>query len=162
MTDETPKIANLLPALHTDMMPVTGSDPVARLAHAVELQHSEGIRNRRILLVTDGVAEKQIRPLQKTLAGTGASLAVMAVGTETGAPSPLPRGGFLKDADGTIVMPALEMQTLRQLTGAAGGRFMPMQIDDSDLDYLLAEDLLADTGHRSAGRFPPRPAERPG
>jgi Ca-activated chloride channel family protein len=150
LTDDTPTIANLLPALHPDMMPVPGSDPVAGVAQAVELLHSAGIRNGRILLVTDGVAEKQIRPLQKTLAGTGAGLALMAVGTETGAPIPLPRGGFLKDADGTIVMPALEMQTLRQLTGAAGGRFMPMQIDDSDLDYLLADDLLPDTGQTLA------------
>ena len=111
----------------------------------MDLLHSAGIRSGRILLVTDGVAAKQIQPLQKTLAGTGAELAVMAIGSETGAPIPLPRGGFLKDADGAIVMPALEIETLRQLSGATGRRLMPMQIDDSDLDYLLSENWLPDT-----------------
>jgi Ca-activated chloride channel family protein len=68
---------------------------------------------------------------------------VMGVGTSTAAPIPLPRGGFLKDRDGTIVMPSLDEQTLRELAADVNGRYMPMQIDDSDLDLLLAESPLA-------------------
>jgi Ca-activated chloride channel family protein len=66
----------------------------------------------------------------------------MGVGTATGAPIPLPRGGFLKDQAGTIVMPSLDEKNLRALASASGGRYRRMQIDDSDLDYLLAETAL--------------------
>ena len=145
LTDDTPTIANLLPALNPDMMPVPGSDPVAAVAQAVDLLHSAGIRRGRILLVTDGVAEQQLKPLRKALENSGATLSVMGVGTTTGAPIPLPRGGFLKDESGAIVMPALEPRTLQRLASSTGGRYRAMQIDNSDLDYLLAEGLLPDT-----------------
>ena len=144
LTDDTPTIANLLPALHPDMMPVPGSDPAAAVAQAVELLHSAGIRQGKILLVTDGVSDRDRKGIEKALKGTGIHLGIMGVGTTTGAPIPLPRGGFVKDEAGTIVMPSLEENTLRGIAGAAGGRYMRMQIDDSDLDYLLTETILPD------------------
>jgi Ca-activated chloride channel family protein len=150
LTDDTPTIANLLPALNPDMMPVAGSNPAAALEQAVELLHSAGIRQGKILLVTDGVSDKDIRALKKPLANSGMQLGVMGVGTPTGAPIPLPRGGFLKDQDGTIVMPGLPEQQLRELASATGGRYRRMQIDDSDLDHLLADTVMPDTGQTLA------------
>jgi Ca-activated chloride channel family protein len=142
LTDDTPTIANLLPALHPDIMPVPGSQPAAAMEQALGLLHSAGIRQGRILLVTDGVSASDSRGVTDVLQGTGMALSVMGIGTATGAPLPLPRGGFLKDSQGAIVMPALEEGDLRALAAASGGRYMRMQIDDSDLDYLLAETAL--------------------
>ena len=68
-----------------------------------------------MLLVTDGISAKDSAKIEQVMAGSGASLAIMGVGTATGAPIPLPRGGFLKDRQGTIVMPALEEAPLRAL-----------------------------------------------
>ena len=144
LTDDTPTIANLLPALHPDMMPVPGSDPAAAVAQAVALLHSAGIRQGKILLVTDAVTDKDRKGIVKALKGTGIHLGIMGVGTATGAPIPLPRGSFLKDQAGTIVMPSLDEKNLRSLATASGGRYMRMQIDDSDLDYLLTETTLPD------------------
>ncbi len=144
LTDDTPTIANLLPALHPDMMPVPGSDPAAAITQAVELLHSAGIRQGMILLVTDGVTDKDHKKIAKALKGTGIHLGIMGVGTATGAPIPLPRGGFLKDGAGTIIMPALDEKNLRDLAAASDGRYMRMQIDDGDLDYLLSATALAD------------------
>ncbi len=59
LTDDTPTIANLLPALDPDMMPLPGSDPAAAVAQAVELLHSAGIREGRVLLVTDGISQQE-------------------------------------------------------------------------------------------------------
>ena len=142
LTDDTPTIANLLPALNPDMMPVPGSDPVAAVKQAVKLLHSAGIRQGRILLVTDDIAQKHQQGVAKALQGSGATLAVLGVGTSTGAPIPLPKGGFLKDASGAIVMPAVDEQRLNRVARASDGRYMPIQLDNSDLDYLLAEELL--------------------
>ncbi|TDG12197.1 VWA domain-containing protein [Seongchinamella unica] len=142
LTDDTPTIANLLPALDPTMMPVMGSEPAAALALGIELLHSAGIRQGRLLLLTDGITAADRNEIAELLRGSGVSLAIMGIGTPTGAPLPLPRGGFLKDDSGAIVLPGLEEGTLLDLAGDVGGRYMPMQIDDSDLDYLLAEGLL--------------------
>ena len=40
------------------MMPLPGSDPAAAVAQAVDLLHSAGIRDGRILLVTDGIGDR--------------------------------------------------------------------------------------------------------
>lgn len=143
LTDDTRTIANLLPALNPDMMPVPGSDPVAAIEQAVALLHSAGINQGRVLLVTDDIPKKHHQGILESLSGSGANLAVMGVGTRTGAPIPLPRGGFLKDESGTIVMPVLDERGLNTFAGTAGGRYMSMQVDGSDLDFLLAETLTA-------------------
>ena len=143
LTDDTPTIANLLPALNPGMMPVMGSEPAAALSLGIELLHSAGIRQGRLLLVTDGITAADQQEIAALLQGSGVTLSVMGIGTSTGAPLPLPKGGFLKDEAGTIVMPTLDESLLRGLAADNGGRYMRMQIDDSDLDYLLADDLLA-------------------
>ncbi|PLW67186.1 VWA domain-containing protein [Pseudohalioglobus lutimaris] len=142
LTDDTPTIANLLPALHPNIMPIPGSQPAAAIAQALELLHSAGIRQGRILLVTDGVSDRDRQGVTAALKGSGMAFSVMGIGTATGAPLPLPRGGFLKDDSGAIVMPTLDENALRALAAANNGRYMRMQIDDSDLDYLLAETSL--------------------
>ncbi len=142
LTDDTATIANLLPALAPGMMPVPGSNPVAAVEQAVQLLRSAGVRAGRVLLVTDGISEQDGSAIERALGNGGASLSVMGVGTASGAPIPLPRGGFLKDRDGTIVMPTLDEQPLRELAAAGGGRYMPLQIDNTDLDNLLAESPL--------------------
>jgi len=143
LTDDNPTIANLLPALNPDMMPVPGSDTYAAIELALSLLRSAGIRNGQVMLVTDGVRQRDVDPIRGLLAGSGATLSVMGIGTATGAPIPLPRGGFLKDGEGTIVIPTLESGPLQALAQAGGGRYEEMQIGDTDLDRLLAVTTLA-------------------
>ena len=146
LTDDVPTIANLLPALAPDMMPLPGSEPAAAVEQAVELLHSAGIRRGRALLVTDGIAADDRRALEAVIRGSGLQLAILGVGTPTGAPIPMPGGGFLRDRSGEIVMPGLQEQPLRELAAATGGRYQRMQIDNSDLDYLLAASPFEDSG----------------
>ena len=142
LTDDTLTIANLLPALHPDMMPLPGSDPVSALEQALELLRSAGIRQGKILLLTDGVSEKDSDAIEKVMADSPSQLSIIGVGTATGAPIPLPDGGFIKDDAGAIVMPGLDEAGLRKLARATGGSYRRMQIDDTDLEFLQAESLL--------------------
>ena len=145
LTDDTPTIANLLPALSPEMMPLPGSEPVSAVTQALELLRSAGIRGGKMLLVTDGVSEQDRAGIEKVLAGSDAQLAIMGVGTATGAPIPLPGGGFIKDNNGAIVMPGLDEQSLRELAAATGGTYRRMQISDSDLESLLAASPVEET-----------------
>jgi len=138
LTDDNPTIANLLPALHPDMMPVPGSDPQSAVVLALELLQSAGIRRGQILLVTDGVSESMHNRIADLVGSTGASLAVLGVGTNIGAPIPLANGGFLKDSAGTIVIPQLDETSLNALAQRSGGRYESMTIADGDLQRLLS------------------------
>src|SRR6056297_1422721 len=138
LTDDTATIANLLPALHPDMMPLAGSNPVAAVAQGLELLRSAGIHRGRLLLITDGVEEEDVTEIVDTLRDTGTRLGVIGLGTDSGAPIPLPRGGFVRDRDDSIVMPGLQEAPLRALAAKGGGAYRRMQVDNADLRALLA------------------------
>ncbi len=126
-------------------MPLPGSEPVSAVTQALELLRSAGIRQGKLLLVTDGVSAKDRSNIEKVLAGSHSQLTILGVGTPTGAPIPLPNGGFLKDDAGTIIMPGLDEEDLRELANATGGSYRRMQLDDSDLEFLLASMPLSET-----------------
>ncbi|MFT6051262.1 MAG: Ca-activated chloride channel family protein [Halioglobus sp.] len=144
LTDDNPTIANLIPALNPGMMPVLGSDPASAILLAIDLLHSGGITGGKILLITDGVDTKSSEAIGEALAGKNIALAVMGVGTPTGAPIPLPQGGFIKDKQGNIVVPALNEPQLRALASDSRGNYAKLSLDDRDLDYLLSSNVLLD------------------
>ncbi|MDP5071458.1 MAG: VWA domain-containing protein, partial [Congregibacter sp.] len=69
LTDDNPTIANLLPALTPEMMPLPGSNPVDAMERAIGLLDSAGVRRGRILLVTDGIRADELGTLAGILAG---------------------------------------------------------------------------------------------
>jgi Ca-activated chloride channel family protein len=46
-------------------------------------------------------------------------------------------GGFVKDKNGSILLPKLDSSALRQLADLGGGKFVSMTADDSDINHLL-------------------------
>ncbi|MBE9538934.1 MAG: VWA domain-containing protein [Proteobacteria bacterium] len=141
LTDDNPTIANLIPALNPGMMPVPGSDPVAAIRQSIELLRSAGIIDGKIMLITDGVDDEAATEIKSLLRGKGISFAVLGIGTRTGAPIPLPQGGFIKDSSGNIVIPTLDESSLRALAAKSGGTYSRISLDDDDLDRLLSETL---------------------
>jgi len=150
LTDDNPTIANLIPALNPGMMPVPGSDPVAAIKQSIDLLHSAKISNGKILLITDGVDKSSAKEIAHLLIGAGINLAVMGIGTRTGAPIPLPQGGFIKDSSGTIVIPSLDEAALRDLASASSGRYARISLDDNDLERLLTDTLADSAGQTLA------------
>jgi Ca-activated chloride channel family protein len=142
LTDDNPTIANLLPVLSPMMMPVPGSNSPAAIRQAVQLMHSAGISQGRILLVTDGVDDDAHKEIAKIIAGSGMQLHVMGVGTANGAPIPLPKGGFLKDSSNTIVLPRLDADALARLARSNSGRYVNIQPGNDDLDQILSAPIL--------------------
>ena len=114
LTDDTGTISSQLSSLSTSMMPVQGSRAKKALMRAEALLEQAGVRNGRILLVTDSV-DSAVRSVARDLKHKGYELLVLGVGTENGAPIPLSRGGFLKDSDGNIVLPKLRTGELEAL-----------------------------------------------
>ncbi len=146
LTDDANTISAVMPALETDLMPAQGSRLDRALERAAELLEQAGASRGEVIAITDGVADlERARRAAATLMKRSIRVSVLGIGTEAGAPIPLSRGGFLKDADGAIVIPKLVPDRLARLAAAGGGRYATITTDDRDLQLLL-EPLPTLTG----------------
>ncbi|MDD5275564.1 MAG: VWA domain-containing protein [Methylovulum sp.] len=137
LTEDIETIASQLSALTTDIMPSQGSNTALVLAKAADLFKQAGQQQGQIVLITDGVDAGQMQ------AGINAldsfQLSVLGVGTADGAPIPLANGGgFMKDPQGTIVIPKLNVAELRELAQAGHGVYQTITANDADIQTLLA------------------------
>jgi Ca-activated chloride channel family protein len=140
LTDDLRTVANLLPALEPNIMPVKGSEPAPAIEQAVRLLRDSGLDHGQILLVTDGIRDRDSKAIARILAGSAYRLSVLGVGTGDGAP--IPTGdGFLRDAEGTIVVAGLDSQPLSALAGRFGGYYSDIQLGDSDIEQILDTDV---------------------
>ena len=137
LTRDADTLVHLLAAVDTSVIPVQGSRPDLGLAMAQALLEKGHATIGEIILVTDGVKGPRTRDTAETLAAQGIRVSVLAVGTEEGAPVPLPEGGFLKGMDGGIVVPGVDVAALRAVAAAGKGRFSTLTADDADVDWLL-------------------------
>lgn len=150
LTADTATIRNLLPALEPTLMPKLGSAAEAGIIQAQELMAQAGVQKGRILLVTDGIDQTALKQISKQL-NKNTALSILAVGTEEGAPIPLGNQGFVKDAKGNVIISQLDFSTLEDLQQKTSARLSRMQLENGDLDYLLAEsDLNAELKEEEA------------
>jgi Ca-activated chloride channel family protein len=148
LTDDANTIAEMIPAVAPEFMPAPGSQlaPALKLAHS--LFKDAGVSSGRIVIVTDeirDIAESQNIARQHRYTFP---ISVLGLGTAEGAPIPgtkLTRdGGYLKDFTGTIIVPGVDFEALKDFANLAGGRFARMSLVDTDLEYLLADEPLLD------------------
>ena len=143
LTDDADTIDSLVSSLSTDIMPAQGSDTSSALDKAAELLKNAGIAKGDIFLFTDSI-ESSAPGTIDDIRDQGHRVSILAVGTEDGAPIALANGGFLKDANGAIVIPKLDIKRLRSSALKSGGRFSLLSSDDSDIKHLLG--LLDNNG----------------
>lgn len=137
LTDDAATIAAQLSALGTGLMPIQGERIDLGLTSAVRLLKQAGLRSGDILLITAGGGAAAAEDEARRVKAEGYRVSVLGAGTEEGAPVPLPEGGFLKDENGSIVVPRLDADGLRRLAEAGGGIYRELTTDTGDLDALL-------------------------
>ena len=139
LTDDTRTIAALVSSLSTDIMPSRGSFPEAGVSRAVQLMRQTGLGAGEILLMTDAEVSPAMEDLAREVRAEGFTLHVMAVGTPEGGPIAQPRGGFLTDNTGQVVVSRVDRGSLERLAALGGGRFASLSPDDRDLDFLFSD-----------------------
>jgi Ca-activated chloride channel family protein len=87
LTSDMNTVANLLPALRPDIIPVAGSRADLALDMAAELLQRSGLKQGELLLVTDSATSRDAARA-RSLRDKGILTSVLAVGTEKGAPGP--------------------------------------------------------------------------
>lgn len=137
LTDDAATIASQVNALAPNIMPVDGNNLAQALTRAGHLLDQDGVyRGGRILLITDSAggphALKQVTALQRK----GRLVSILAVGTPQGAPIKASGGGFVQAADGSILIPRLQLAPLRKLASAGHGHLVSLTTSDADLNAL--------------------------
>lgn len=140
LTDDTHTILSMVTSLSPEIMPIKGSDPAAAIEKASELLQQAGITEGQILLITDDVPVSFVSKAKQSINPSLTPVSVFAIGTEDGAPIPLSQGSFIRDNDGSIVVPRLNTQRLKATANALNGRFSTLSSDDEDINYLLGNN----------------------
>ena len=137
LTEDGNTIISLIPTLHPGLLPVYGSNTEDGIDAAMDLIKNAGYQQADILLLTDGVSRAAFGDISSQLKSRNIRLHILGIGTAEGAPIPMGNGGFVKDKNGSILLPKLDSSALRQLADLGGGKFVSMSNDDSDINHLL-------------------------
>ncbi len=142
LTSDHQTLANLIPSLSPEIMPVPGSNAYSGINLAVDLLNQAGAKDGEIYWLTDGIDDfDESDDILGLVKENNIKLNIYAVATEQGAPIQLPQQGFLKDNYGQIVIPKANFAQLRQLAINTQGQFNFYQFDDSDLSIFTPNDL---------------------
>jgi Ca-activated chloride channel homolog len=141
LTQDGNTLISLLPAVDTDIMPAQGSRADLGLQAAARMLERGGARRGEVILITDGVKGQRAAAQATKLRTAGFRVSVLAAGTPEGAPIPVQGGGFFKQPEGGIVVAMTDYDALRAIARAGGGRFASLSNDDSDIDYLLSDEV---------------------
>lgn len=141
LTTDADTVAALVNSLSSDIMPSRGSYPPAAIEKGRQLLEQAGVGFGEVLLITDGGSSPAAERAANELRDAGYTLSVLGVGTLQGAPIPKAGGGFVTDRSGNIAVPKLEVEGLRRLASAGGGRYTALTADDRDIDMLLSGEV---------------------
>ena len=144
LTEDTNTLINLVPVLEPSILP--SSSPVIppnagiyALTQAQKLIEQANQSSGQIIVITDqDVSEGTVKYAEK-LRQKNIQVSVMAVGTEEGAPIPLPNGGFLKNSTGKMMLAKLSTKNLKKLAHIGGGKFVMMTASNVDIEKLLTQ-----------------------
>lgn len=150
LTEDNQTIINLVHVLEPAIMPIDGSNVEHGLSTAFNLFQNAGYTNGDILLLTDGITETALEHSIPLFANSPFRLSIIGIGTESGGPIPSARGGFIKDAQGNIIMPALRSHLLQQLAHQTHGHYTALQLSDADILPLVKGRQRPDQQQSSA------------
>ncbi|GAB3025140.1 VWA domain-containing protein [Oleiagrimonas citrea] len=146
LTADASALGELLNALAPDVMPVQGDDMSSAIHRATRLLKGAGVHDGSIVVVDDH-ADVQAISAARAAHAAGMRVSVLGVGTVKGAPVPQARGGFERTGNGQTLMAKRDDASLRAVAQAGGGRYVPMQADNADIQ-ALASQLRTQSGPR--------------
>lgn len=137
-TDDAALLARALDQVDPRLIEAQGTNLAAALELArAQLAAAPG-RAKAILLLTDGDSvDASTQAAVDGLRDARLPLFLLGLGSEAGAPVPLPGGGYA-ELDGVQVQSRMAAAAYRQWAQASGGRFAA--VDDGDSDWSVLHD----------------------
>ncbi|MCW8934717.1 MAG: VWA domain-containing protein [Gammaproteobacteria bacterium] len=137
LTEDAQTITSQIAALETHIMPAQGSRLDIALDMALQLFTNAGHSKGDIIVITDSINVADSKKL-KELKSKNFETSILAIGTEEGAPIASQNGGFVKDSSGSIVVPKLDINSLKSAALSSGGKFSLITANDKDINHILA------------------------
>lgn len=140
LTTDVETVRALLPPLAPAIMPEQGDHLAPALDEAARLIHTAASVRPQVIILTDGI-EDPAHALESAqrLRAQGASVNVIGIGTERGAPVPDKDGGFQKGPQGESVISRLPVDQLTRIAAAGGGRYVPASESNQLIQQLEQE-----------------------
>lgn len=139
LTSDANTIAAMVPTLSTNLMPVLGSRPDIAIDKAITLLENAKQPKGQIIWITDGIEKQYLEPIKQSISQSQHLLSILAIGTEQGAPIPLPDNkGFLKDNAGNIILPKLTSEYLQSINQSSNGQYVELSANADDIDFILS------------------------
>lgn len=154
LTSDANTIASMVPTLSTGVMPVLGSRPDKGINKAIQLLDNAKQNKGQIIWITDGIDKEYIDSITDSLNSSNHFLSILAVGTEQGAPIPLPdNNGFLKDSLGNIILPRLDAKNLKEVARAINGQYVELTANSDDIEFIVNTLIEDDETSKSDERI---------
>lgn len=152
ITDDASIIVSQVEKLGPEIIKAQGSRVDRAIAESASLLDKAGNKEGHILVVTDGAADRAAAINQAEEANNnGYKVSILMMGTEEGAPIPIAQRGFLKDRQGQVVIPKLDVAVLESIAQAGGGMAVRSVLGDNDAMQLdqyfkqgVTEQLVGD------------------
>ncbi|WP_296262633.1 MULTISPECIES: VWA domain-containing protein [unclassified Pseudomonas] len=150
LSDDLGTSKNLLDAIKPSIMPEGGQRADLAVRKARDLLNQGDLGLGRLLWIGSSLTDEERQGIHQAMSDHSPQLLMLGVGTAQGAPVAQEKGGFLKDAQGGILVPRLDSVSLNDFAEALGGRYAPLQLTDDDLHELGLLDSPRDL--RSQGQ----------
>jgi Ca-activated chloride channel family protein len=136
LSDDLATSKNLLDAVRPSIMPEGGQRADLALIKALDLLKQGALGQGRLLLIGSSLTEQERQGIRLAMSGHPQPLLILGVGTADGAPVEQEKGGFLKDAQGAILVPRLDSASLKDFAEQLNGHYSSLRLDDQDLREL--------------------------
>ncbi len=135
-----------LDALDTELIPVPGTAINHALKTAIYAFSDTPHDARAVILITDGEDHSgQLADIMTDAQKEGIKLFIIGIGESEGAPVPAPDGGFLRNAQGELVLSKLKESDLKKLAVATNGSYVQSITGDLDLEKIYYQDIKGTT-----------------
>jgi Ca-activated chloride channel family protein len=136
LSDDLTTSKNLLDAVRPSIMPESGQRADLALTKALNLLQQGDLGQGRLLWIGSSLTDAERQGMRAVMTGHAPQLLMLGVGTAEGAPVTQEKGGFLKDAQGGILVPRLDGASLKDFAEELGGHYSQLRLDDDDLREL--------------------------
>jgi len=136
LSDDLATTRNLLEAAEPSIMPQPGQRADLAVRKGLALLAQSGLGQGRLLLIGSSLDPGERDGILQALGRQGPGLLMLGIGSSAGAPVRQANGEYLKDDQGSILLPRLDGPSLRAFINGTGGRYRHARIDDLDLRAL--------------------------
>lgn len=127
-----------LRTVSTDMVPTQGTAIGDAVNLAINSLDNSSQKSKALVVISDGEDnEEGAEEAVKEAAKNGIRVFTIGVGTDKGAPIPLPNGDFKRNADGEIVLTKTNQEELDKLAALGNGKFMMLQNGKAEVQNIL-------------------------